>query len=196
MTEVWKEHYLNVTFYILSSFLSSVIFYLQPFHNIQMLKTRVDHDIILLQTMLKNATLVETVPRLFWERVNWRIFTLSIGITVDKICLFFLFFQYKCIAGNRTWLYRLPRSKIITYPLLFRCTATMWKNKKFLAVRRVWAWWPFARCRVDHLFPVTWFCNMWEWVPRPPSTGLSRLFNPRFPGLKIRYRYAVTWTCD
>ncbi len=25
------------------------------------------------------------------------------------------------------------------------------------------------------------------------TTGL---FNPPFPGLKIRYRYAVTWTCD
>ncbi len=32
--------------------------------------------------------------------------------------------------------------------------------------------------------------------PPPRSSGLSRLFNPRFPGLKIRYRYAVTWTCD
>jgi hypothetical protein len=31
--------------------------------------------------------------------------------------------------------------------------------------------------------------------PTPRSTGLSRLFNPRFPGLKIRYRYAVTGTC-
>jgi hypothetical protein len=27
--------------------------------------------------------------------------------------------------------------------------------------------------------------------PRP-----DRLFNPRFPGLTLRYRYAVTWTCD
>jgi hypothetical protein len=32
--------------------------------------------------------------------------------------------------------------------------------------------------------------------PPTRSSGLSRLFNPRFPGFKIRYRYAVTWTCD
>ncbi len=76
-----------------------------------------------------------------------------------------------CIAGNRTWLYRLPQSKIVMYRLLFRRTATVWKTKKFLAVCRVWAWWPLPRI-----------------------TGLSWLFNPRFPGLKIRYRYAVTWT--
>ncbi len=52
-------------------------------------------------------------------------------------------------------------------------------------------------CRVDRPFPVTWLGNLWEPFPPPPrSTGLSRLFNPRFPGLKIRYRLAVTWTCD
>jgi hypothetical protein len=38
--------------------------------------------------------------------------------------------------------------------------------------------------RVDCPFPVTWLGNVWEPFPPPRSTGLSRLFNPRFPGLK------------
>ncbi len=50
-------------------------------------------------------------------------------------------------------------------------------------------------CRVDCPFPVTWLGDVWEPAP-PGSTGLSWLSDPRFPGLKIRYRYALTWTCD
>ncbi len=38
-------------------------------------------------------------------------------------------------------------------PLLLRCTATVWKNWKFLAVRRVWAWWPFASVVLTLRFP-------------------------------------------
>jgi hypothetical protein len=37
--------------------------------------------------------------------------------------------------------------------------------------------------RVDRPFPVTRLGNVWEPIPPPHSTGLSRLFNPRFPGL-------------
>ncbi len=39
-------------------------------------------------------------------------------------------------------------------------------------------------CPVDRPFPVTWLGNVWEPSPPPRSTGLSRLFNPCFPGLK------------
>jgi hypothetical protein len=37
---------------------------------------------------------------------------------------------------------------------------------------------------------------MCENQPPTRSTGQSRLFNPRFPGLTLRHRNAVTWTCD
>jgi hypothetical protein len=37
---------------------------------------------------------------------------------------------------------------------------------------------------------------MCENQPPPRRTGQSWLFNPRFLGLTLRYRYAVTWTCD
>ncbi len=36
-----------------------------------------------------------------------------------------MFSPYICIAGNQTWLYRLPQSQIIMYSLFIRRTATM-----------------------------------------------------------------------
>ncbi len=58
MIEGRKEHYLNITFFTFnkstfSSSLSSVIFYFQSL-SIQMLKARVDYNIILVQTTLKD----------------------------------------------------------------------------------------------------------------------------------------------
>ncbi len=57
----------------------------------------------------------------------------------------------------------------------------LWE-KKFLAVRRVGLM-THREYRVDRPFPVTWLGNVWEPNPPPSSMGLSRLFNPRFPGL-------------
>ncbi len=81
---------------------------------------------------------------------------------------------------------------------LLRRTAIVWNIKKVLAVRRVWAWswWPLVSVVLTVRFPITWFGNVWEPSPPPRSTGLSRLFNPPFPGLTLRYQYVVTWTCD
>jgi hypothetical protein len=53
---------------------------------IQMLKTRVDHNIILIQTMLKNAAVMKNFLDYVEREYNWRIFTFSIEITGDKIC--------------------------------------------------------------------------------------------------------------
>jgi hypothetical protein len=86
----------------------------------------------------------------------------------------------------RQWLYQLYRlpqsqkqciclSKVYCY---FMC------EKKFLAVRRVGLM-THREYRVDRPFPVTWLGNVWEPTPPPRSMGLSRLFNPRFPGLKV-----------
>jgi hypothetical protein len=45
--------------------------------------------------------------------------------------------HHYCVAGNRTWLYRLPQSKIIMYRCYFGVLLLCEKIKKFLAVRRV-----------------------------------------------------------
>ncbi len=45
--------------------------------------------------------------------------------------------HHYCIAGNRTWLYRLPQSKIIMYHCSLVILLLCEKLKKFLAVRRV-----------------------------------------------------------
>ncbi len=68
-------------------------------------------------------------------------------------------------------------------------------NWKFLAVRRVSSddpsrvsCWPSISSHV-----IRWCVRT---SPPPCSRGMVRLFNPRFPGLTLRHRYAVTWTCD
>ncbi len=63
-------------------------------------------------------------------------------------------------------------------------------KRKFLSVRRVGLM-THREYRVDRPFPVKWLDNVWEPTPPPRSTGLSRLFNPCFPGLKLRHRHAV-----
>jgi hypothetical protein len=64
---------------------------------------------------------------------------------------------------------------------IVRRTAICMEYEKFLAVHQVGLI-THREYRVEHPFPVTWLGNVWE--PSPPrSTGLSRLFNPRFPGL-------------
>jgi hypothetical protein len=69
-------------------------------------------------------------------------------------------------------------------------------KRKFLAVRRVGLM-THGKYQVDRPFPVTWLDNVWEPTPPPPcSTGLSRLFNPCFPGLNFRHRHAVKGICD
>ncbi len=78
----------------------------------------------------------------------------------------------------------LPQSKIIMYSfigVLLSCE----KNWKFLAVRRVWAWWLFASVVLTVCFPITELGNVWEPAP-PRSTGLSHLFNPHCLGLTLR----------
>ncbi len=70
----------------------------------------------------------------------------------------------------------------------------LWE-KKFLAVRRV-SLLTRHEYRVDRPLPVTWLGKVWEPPPPPPQYGMGRLFNPRFPGLKIKHRYAVTQRCD
>ncbi len=99
-----------------------------------------------------------------------------------------------CIARNWSWLY--SSSPVKNNNVRLRRTAIMWKNWKFLAMRWVWAWWPFASVVLTIRFPVTWLGNVWEPVPPPRGTGLSRLFNPHFLGLTLRHRNADTWTCD
>ncbi len=67
----------------------------------------------------------------------------------------------KCIAGNQSWLYSSsPVRKIILY--IYRGTACVWKNKKFLAVRWVSVWWPFASVVLTVHFLVTWPGVGWE----------------------------------
>jgi hypothetical protein len=100
-----------------------------------------------------------------------------------------------CIAGNRTWLYRLPQSQIIMYSLLLGILLTCEKIKKICSSAPGQSVMTLRECRVDCPFPVAWLGKVWEPVP-PHSTGLSRLFNPHFPNLKLSYHYAVTWTCD
>jgi hypothetical protein len=78
MTAGRKEHYLNETFSTLnystfSSFLFSVIVYFQPFYNKQMLNKRVDLNIILLETILKNAAAMKHILGNFERKRNWRI---------------------------------------------------------------------------------------------------------------------------
>ncbi len=80
------------------------------------------------------------------------------------------------------------------YIYLVRHTAICVGKEKFLAVRWV-GMMTHREYRVDRLFPVTWLDNVWEPTP-PPSTGLSRLFNPCFPGLKFIHRHAVARICD
>ncbi len=73
----------------------------------------------------------------------------------------------------------------------------MWNIKKFLAVRRVWAWWPFASVVLTIRFPIMWLGNVWEPAPPPRSTGLSRLFNPPLSGLNTHSlrHVAVSSSC-
>jgi hypothetical protein len=86
-----------------------------------------------------------------------------------------------CIANNCIGYIRLPQSqKQCIYLSKVYCNF-LWE-KKFLAVRRVGLM-THREYRVDRPFPVTWLGNVWEPTPPPRSMGLSRLFNPHFPGL-------------
>jgi hypothetical protein len=98
--------------------------------------------------------------------------------------------------GTKSGYIRLPQSQIIMYSFIWR-TAIVWKIKIFLAVRRGWAWWPFTSVVLTVRFPIKWLGNVWEPAP-PRSMGLSRpyFFYPRFLGLTLRHRIAVTWTYD
>jgi hypothetical protein len=53
--------------------LPAVVFYLQSFYNIQMLKTRADYKIILIQTILKNTAAMEHFLGYF-ESEYWQSF--------------------------------------------------------------------------------------------------------------------------
>ncbi len=66
--------------------------------------------------------------------------------------------------------------------ILSKVYCYLYGKRKFAAVRRVGLM-TRHEYRVDRLFPVTWLGNVWEPTP-PPQYGLSRLFNPCFPGLK------------
>jgi hypothetical protein len=59
----------------------------------------------------------------------------------------------------------------------------MWKNKKFLAVRRVWACWPFGSVVLTVRFLVMWPGVGWEPPPFSPAVGIDHLFKPCFKGL-------------
>ncbi len=48
-----------------------------------------------------------------------------------------------------------------------RSTAIVWNIKKFLAVRTVWALWPFASDVLTVRFPITWIGYVRE--PSPPA---------------------------
>jgi hypothetical protein len=74
-----------------------------------------------------------------------------------------------CIAGNWTWLYRLPQSQIIMYSLFIRHTATVWKIKQFSSSAPGLSMMTLRECNVDCPFPVTWLGNVWEPVPPPPQ---------------------------
>ncbi len=92
---------------------------------------------------------------------------------------------------SQDWLYRResnlvvsssPVTKTSVLYIFSKAYCYLYGKEKFLAVRRVGL---MTRhdCRIDRPFPVTWLGNVWEPTP-PRSTGLSRLFNPCFPGLK------------
>jgi hypothetical protein len=100
-----------------------------------------------------------------------------------------------CIAGNRTWLYHLPQSQIITCSLLSGVLLSC-KEKEISSSVPGLSMMTHRECRVGRPFPVMWLDNVWEPAPPPHRTGQSQLFNPRFQGLILRHRIAVTWTCD
>jgi hypothetical protein len=88
-----------------------------------------------------------------------------------------------------------PRQKIIynDFVVLLACENVV----KFLAVRQIGAWWPFASVMLIIRFPIMWLAVGWE--PRSPPRNiwaLGCLFKPAFWGLTLRHRKAVTWTCD
>jgi hypothetical protein len=60
-----------------------------------------------------------------------------------------------CIAGNRTWQYRLPQSHIIMYSLFIGHTATVRKIKKMSSSEPGLSVMTLCECRVDRSFPVT-----------------------------------------
>ncbi len=127
---------------------------------------------------------VKGLFRVFHQQ-NWSVhfFAKSLGLKTTIIHQHHLLGRPHIVSpGIEPGYIRLPQSKIIMYIFHWN-TAIVWKNWKFLAVRRVWAWWPFASVMSTVRFPITWLGNVWE-----PA--------PRFLGLALRHLNAVTWTCD
>ncbi len=111
---------------------------------------------------------------------------LSYGCGYSKLQIFWSL----CIAANRTWLYRLPQSKIIMYSFYLAYCYHV-KHKKILAVHRVWAWWLFGRFVLTVRFPITWLGNAWEPVPPPTVQAWAAYLSPSFQAYP-----SDTVTCD
>jgi hypothetical protein len=112
-------------------------------------------------------------------------------VKVTECCINYCFQKsshYCCIAGNWTWQYSSSQVKNNNAQFLFTYCYCVKKNWKFLAVCRVWAWWPFASVMLTVRFLITWLDNVWEPAPPPPAvqdwvaylTTLSGL-NPQTP---------------
>ncbi len=99
------------------------------------------------------------------------------------------------IAGNRTWQYCLPQSKIIMYSFIWR-TAVVLKIKEISSSVPGLSVMIPHECYVDRLFPGHVIRQCVRTSPPPCSPGSSCLFNPLLLGLTLKYLYAVTWTYD
>ncbi len=60
------------------------------------------------------------------------------------------------------------------------CTASMWKNEKFLAVRQVRAWWPSRVSCWLSICPFTCLGVGWEPGPPPAVWAIVAYLNPLF----------------
>jgi hypothetical protein len=60
--------------------------------------------------------------------------------------------SHACITWNRTWLYRLPQSKIIMYSLIW-CTATVYKIKEISSSALELTTMTPCKCHADRLVP-------------------------------------------